>query len=51
MGYGDAKKALLEKVDGHFAAGRERYAELQADPSYVEDVLQSGAAKARAAST
>jgi tryptophanyl-tRNA synthetase len=48
MGYGDAKKALLEKVDAHFAPGRDRYAELQADPSYVEDVLRDGAAKARA---
>jgi len=48
MGYGDAKKALLEKVDAHFAAGRERYAALRADPSYVEDVLREGAAKARA---
>jgi len=49
MGYGDAKKALLAKIEAHFAAGRDRYAALQADPSYVEDVLGAGAAKARAA--
>ncbi len=48
LGYGDAKKELLAKIDAHFAAGRARYAELQADPSYVEDVLTAGAARARA---
>ena len=48
MGYGDAKKALYEKIDVHFARGRERYAALEADPDYVEDVLRAGAQKARA---
>ncbi len=48
MGYGDAKKALLAKIEPHFAAGRERRAELEADRDYVEDVLRDGARRARA---
>jgi len=48
MGYGDAKKALLEKVVAYFAPYRARREELLAKPDYVDDVLREGAARARA---
>jgi len=48
MGYGDAKKLLLEKVIAYFAAYREKRTELLAKPDYVNDVLRDGASKARA---
>lgn len=49
MGYGEAKKALAEQFELHFAAFREKRAALEADPQQVEAVLQAGAARARAA--
>jgi tryptophanyl-tRNA synthetase len=48
MGYGDAKKLLLQKIDSFFAPARERRRQLAADPDYVEGVLRRGAQKARA---
>ena len=48
FGFGRAKQALLDKIDAHFAPFRARRAELLADPGYVEDVLATGATKARA---
>jgi tryptophanyl-tRNA synthetase len=48
MGYGEAKKALLEKINQHFEPMRARRKELLAQPEYVEDVLKAGAVKARA---
>jgi tryptophanyl-tRNA synthetase len=48
MGYGEAKQLLLAKIDEHFAAAREKRKQLAADPATVENVLQQGAAKARA---
>ncbi len=47
IGYGDAKKALMEKIEATFAGARARFAELNADPSVVEDVLREGGKKAR----
>ena len=47
MGYGTAKKELADLFEAHFAPMRAKRAELAANPSYVEDVLQAGAAKAR----
>ena len=47
LGYGTAKQMLLEKVTAYFAQYREKRAQLLAQPAYVEDVLRSGAAKAR----
>ena len=47
MGYGTAKKELAELLEKHFAPMREKRAELAADPDYVEDVLRTGAEKAR----
>jgi len=49
VGYGDAKKALLDKVLAYFGPAREKRAELEARPDTVEDVLRDGAARARAA--
>jgi tryptophanyl-tRNA synthetase len=48
FGFGNAKKALLAKIDERFAPFRERRRELERDPSIVEDVLAAGARKARA---
>jgi tryptophanyl-tRNA synthetase len=47
MGYGHAKTELLEKINEHFEPMRERRTELAADMDYVEDVLRTGAEKAR----
>src|SRR4051812_19377930 len=47
FGYGDAKTLLLNKIDHHFAAARERRKQLARDPGYVEEVLQAGARRAR----
>ena len=47
MGYGDAKKALLAKVDAYFADARERRKTLSEDTGFVDDVLHAGATRAR----
>jgi len=48
LGYGDLKKALFENYWNYFADARAKRAELVANPDYVEQVLSTGAAKARA---
>lgn len=48
MGYGEAKKALLEKIDATFGPAREKRKQLARDPEYVEGVLRQGAERARA---
>jgi tryptophanyl-tRNA synthetase len=48
MGYGEAKQALLAKIDGYFGPFRERRKELAGNPGFVEDVLRDGAKRARA---
>ena len=48
MGYGDAKKQLFEVVDRFLGPARQRREKLVADPDYVQDVLSSGARRARA---
>jgi tryptophanyl-tRNA synthetase len=47
-GYGEVKKDLLERMLGFFEPVRERHAELQDRPDFVEDALASGARRARA---
>ncbi|MCL2629404.1 MAG: tryptophan--tRNA ligase [Alphaproteobacteria bacterium] len=47
MGYGDAKNLLFEKLNSTLAGPREKYLGLLANPEQVEDILKSGAAKAR----
>lgn len=49
-GYGDAKKALLEKILDIFGSARKRYEDYDKRPDEVRDVLNSGAQKARSAS-
>jgi len=48
LGYGDLKKALFEHCWSYFAAARARRAELANDLGYVNQVLNDGAARARA---
>lgn len=47
IAWGEAKKQLFELINGEVAQARERYNELLEKPSYIEDVLQQGAKKAR----
>ncbi|HUU59617.1 MAG TPA: tryptophan--tRNA ligase [Phycisphaerae bacterium] len=46
-GYGEAKKRLAELINERFAECRDRYAELEKDPSRVRDILREGGRKAR----
>jgi tryptophanyl-tRNA synthetase len=48
VGYGDAKKMLLEKIDTYFGPAREKRKQLEAHPEQVEEVLRQGAQRARA---
>jgi tryptophanyl-tRNA synthetase len=48
IGYGQAKKLLLAKINDLFGPFREKRKELDKRPGYVEDVLRDGAKKARA---
>jgi tryptophanyl-tRNA synthetase len=47
LGYGDLKKKLFEVYWEHFAAARQKRAELAANLDFVNQVLADGAAKAR----
>jgi tryptophanyl-tRNA synthetase len=47
MGYGEAKKRLAELYEGFFGARREARADWAARPDDVEDILRSGARRAR----
>jgi tryptophanyl-tRNA synthetase len=47
-GYGDLKAAVAEAVVAYLAPVRERYRDLRADAGVLEDVLEAGAARARA---
>lgn len=47
MGYGEAKKLVLEGALDHFGAARAKREELEARPDYVRDVLAAGAKAAR----
>ena len=48
MGWGDAKQQLFALLDAELAPGREHYNALLQRPDDLEDILLSGAAKARA---
>lgn len=48
MGYGEAKQALFEAAWSYFQTARERRADWESRPDDLEQVLQDGAAKARA---
>ncbi|MBU1018183.1 tryptophan--tRNA ligase [Patescibacteria group bacterium] len=47
LGYGDAKKILLEKIQKTFAPYREKHQELKNHPKKVETILAKGAEKVR----
>ena len=47
MGYGEAKKALLEKFETYFETMRERREKLSQEAGYVDAVLEAGAKKAQ----
>lgn len=46
-GYGDYKKELLAKLENYLASYRARYAELSTQAGLVDDLLATGAARAR----
>ncbi len=48
--YGDVKKELFACIWDYFAPARQRREEYLQDPSYIREVLQQGAEKAKAAS-
>jgi len=47
MGYGDAKKSLLEKIKAHFAPFQEKRKYLEEHPEEVEAILAKGAEKVK----
>jgi len=47
LGYGDAKQALFELSQEHFADARARRETLEADPGRLEEILVAGAERAR----
>ena len=48
LGWGEAKSHLIKCIDRELAPLRERYNSLTAAPASIEEILQAGAAKARA---
>jgi len=48
LGYGDAKQALFELSQEHFAEARARREELEAKEGRLEEILRAGAGRARA---
>jgi tryptophanyl-tRNA synthetase len=51
FGYGEVKKALADAAEKFFAEPRARRAELAADPKRIHNILDDGAARARAKAT
>ncbi len=51
MAWGEAKKALHERIESELTPMRDAYDKLMAHPDDIEDILQAGAAKARAIAT
>lgn len=47
IGWGQAKKELFELINGELTDARERYNALMESPKEIEDILQTGAKKAR----
>lgn len=48
IGWGEAKRQLFELINGQLGEAREKYESLLANPAHIEEVLEKGAAKARA---
>ncbi len=51
LGWGEAKQRLAARIEQDLGPMRERYANLIARPDDIEDILQAGARRARAAAT
>lgn len=51
LAWGEAKQRLFDQIEGQIGPMRARYAELMAHPEKIEQILQTGAAKARALAT
>jgi len=51
IAWGEAKKQLFELINNEIGDARERYNDLLANPSYMEDILRAGGEKARSYST
>ncbi|GAB2897271.1 tryptophan--tRNA ligase [Uliginosibacterium flavum] len=51
LGWGDAKQRFLAVLERDLAPMRAQYDELMSRPEHIEDLLQEGAAKARAVAT
>ncbi|WP_248764719.1 tryptophan--tRNA ligase [Pseudomonas protegens] len=51
LGWGEAKNRLFQLLDAELGEARERYHQLIARPSDLEDILRAGAVKARAVAT
>ncbi|MEI8029747.1 MAG: tryptophan--tRNA ligase [Comamonadaceae bacterium] len=51
IAWADAKQVLFERIDRELAPMREHYAALMAAPGKMEDILRTGAEKARALAT
>jgi tryptophanyl-tRNA synthetase len=51
LGWGEAKQALVARIEVDLAPLRERYAAFMADPGGIEEILQRGAQRARAVAT
>ena len=47
MSWGDAKNELYELLDGHLSEPRLKYDDLISNPSYLDQVLDEGAERAR----
>ena len=50
IAWGEAKRQLFELLNDQLGEARERYEVLMEKPAYVEEILQAGAVRARAAS-
>jgi tryptophanyl-tRNA synthetase len=48
IAWGEAKRQLFELINDQLAEARDKYESLLANPAHIEEVLQKGAAKARA---
>jgi len=48
IAWGEAKKQLFELINSQVGEAREKYEALLSNPTHIEDVLQTGAEKARA---
>ncbi len=51
IAWGEAKKQLFELINAELAPARDRYNELMDNPDEIEEILQAGAARARAQSS